>query len=218
MDMYWDNEYVNNRLLWGEGPSELGRIAVDYLITQGIHTDDLNALDTGCGYGRDIVYYLEYLKCTILGIDNSEKAVITALSMISDIQKTRVKFWCCDYRDIKNDKFDIIFASNFYQLLKDGERKEFQGMVGDTLKKGGLLFLSTLSINDHEHKGQGRTLDDGSYSYHDKVFLHLCSGDELREDFRFLHIEELYEHEFYEPRANGDTHHHISWILIGKRN
>jgi cyclopropane fatty-acyl-phospholipid synthase-like methyltransferase len=216
--MYWDNEYISNRLVWGEDPSELGRIAVDYLKVKGLHNDELNVLDIGCGYGRDIVYYLAYLQCTILGIDNSEKAIATAASMIPDFQKTRVKFRCCDYRDIKNDQFDIVLASNFYQLLKDSEREEFRKMVDNTLKTNVLLFLSTLSVNDPEHRGKDRILSDGSCSYHDKVFLHLCSGDELSEDFRVLRIEELYEHEFYEPRANGETHHHISWILIGQRN
>ena len=29
-------------------------------------------------------------------------------------------------------------------------------------------------------------------------------------------IKELYEHEYYEPRVTGETHHHVSWILIGE--
>jgi cyclopropane fatty-acyl-phospholipid synthase-like methyltransferase len=191
---------------------------VRYLTANGMHTEDLNVLDIGCGYGRDILYYLEHLNCTIMGIDNSEKAIATASNMIPDSQKTRVTFRYCDYRDIKNGEFDIIFASNFYQLLKDGERDEFRKMVDRVLKPNGLLFLSTLSMNDPEHRGKGKKLPDGSYSYHEKVFLHLCNGNELKDDFHCLRIEELYEHEFYEPRANGETHHHISWVLIGRQS
>ncbi len=41
-----------------------------------------------------------------------------------------------------------------------------------------------------------------------------CTKEELEEDFQFLSIKELYEHRYDEPRAHGETHHHISWTLI----
>ena len=50
----------------------------------------------------------------------------------------------------------------------------------------------------------------------DKVYLHFCTRNELGNEFYFLEIKELCEHEYYEPHFTGEVHHHISWIQIGK--
>ena len=84
------------------------------------------------------------------------------------------------------------------------------------IKPNGLLFLSTLSISDPEHYGKGVPVSDEANSFTDKVFLHFCTINDLKKDFEFLNIRELYEQEYYEHRATGETHHHISWILIGE--
>jgi hypothetical protein len=51
-------------------------------------------------------------------------------------------------------------------------------------------------------------------SFINNKYLHFCTKEELEDDFQFLSIKELYEHRYDEPRACGETHHHISWILI----
>jgi len=84
------------------------------------------------------------------------------------------------------------------------------------LKPNGLLFLSTLSTRDPEHSEKGTPISGEINSFVDNVYLHLCERSELEEDFSFLKIEELYEHEYFEPRATGETHHHISWILVSR--
>jgi len=45
----------------------------------------------------------------------------------------------------------------------------------------------------------------------------LCERSKLEEDFSSFKIKELSEHEYFEPRATGETHHHISWILVGEQ-
>ena len=78
-----------------------------------------------------------------------------------------------------------------------------------------MLFLSALSTNDPEHFGKGEQVPDDENSFRDEKFLHFCTREELKRDFGFLTIKELYEHEYYEPHSNGETHHHISWLLLG---
>ena len=101
-------------------------------------------------------------------------------------------------------------------MLRRSEREELRRTVMKVIKPNGLLFLSTLSISDPEHYGKGVPIPKESNSFQDRVYLHFCTREELVEDFAFLSIRELYEHEYYEPRATGETHHHISWILIGE--
>jgi SAM-dependent methyltransferase len=214
--MFWDNEYAANERLWGEGPSELAIAAVAYL-KKHMPNDAIRAiLDIGCGYGRDAFYLLDNLRCRILGIDISENAIAIASSTALEKQYKNVDFQCRDFRELDESKCDIVFLSNVYQLLERKEREELRRTVLRKLRRNGLLFVSTLSVNDPEHWGKGNPVPKESNSFHEQVYLHLCTREELLEDFSFLSIKDLYEHEYDEPRATGEVHHHISWMLIGE--
>jgi len=73
-------------------------------------------------------------------------------------------------------------------------------------------------VRDPQHYGKGTPVAGESNSFVDKVYLHLCSEEELREDFGFLSIKELQENPHNEPRANGETHHHLIWLLAGQKS
>ncbi len=214
-NMSWDKEYKDLGKLWGERPSELAIVAVKYLQKNGLDDTVLSILDIGCGYGRDAFYLLDNLRCSILGIDISRKAVEIAASEAYKTQKEDVKFQCADFTELKGE-YDILFISNLYQLLKKDKRRKLRRTMKKMLKPKGLLFLSTLSVRDPEHFGRGIPISGEPNSFQDKTYLHFCTRDELNTDFNFLDIKELYEHEYYEPRANGEVHHHISWFLVGQ--
>jgi len=114
------------------------------------------------------------------------------------------------------NKFDVVFVSNLYHILKGKQREELRIKINSLLKPNGLLFLSTLSVNDPEEYGKGTPCTEEPNSFEKEKFLHFCTKDELEDDFEFLSIKKLYEHEYDEPRSNGQNHHHISWILIGQ--
>ena len=212
--MSGNNVYKDLGNIWGERPSELAVAMVKYLRGHKINDTMASILDMGCGYGRDALYFLGQLRCEILGIDISEKAIDMAKK--AAISRKNVKFLRSDFTELSKDSYDIIHISNLYQLLRRSQREELRRMVMKVIKPNGLLFLSTLSISDPEHYGKKVPVPDEPNSFVDKVFLHFCTRTELEHDFNFLNIRELYEHEYYEPRAAGETHHHISWILIGE--
>jgi 2-polyprenyl-3-methyl-5-hydroxy-6-metoxy-1,4-benzoquinol methylase len=214
--MFWDNEYESNERVWGEGPSELAVAVVRYLQKYKLNNEILKILDIGCGYGRDAFYFLDNLRCRIFGIDISEKAIDIASNAVLKAKEEDAKFQCCNFTELKESGYDIVFVSNLYQLLKKNERKELRETVVRTLKSNGLLFLSTLSVRDPKHYGKGIPVLEEFNSFQDRVYLHFCTREELIEDFTFLNIKELYEYEYYEPRATGEIHHHISWILVGE--
>jgi SAM-dependent methyltransferase len=212
--MNWDRTYQADRLVWGEKPGELVNLACKYLGGVNASGKVIETLDLGCGYGRDTLFLVRNIRCRILGVDNSREAIAMARKRIGKAEH-QVRFRCCDFRQMPSRKFDVIYASNLYQLLRKEDRKALQEVIRKALKGDGMLFLSTLSINDPEHFQKGEKVRDEENSFQDEKFLHFCTREELERDFGFLTIKELYEHEYYEPHFNGETHHHISWLLLG---
>jgi len=214
--MFWDEQYRKKGRVWGDRPSELAKVAFQYL--QGhMPNQELNILDIGCGYGRDALYLSKNANWRILGIDVSEEAVGIASRTALESGTENVEFEHQDFRELQGGECDIILSSNVYQILRTDERKEFRETIARILNPSGLLFFSTLSARDPEHSGKGTPLTGEPNSYQDVVYLHLCTREELGKDFYFLKIEELYEHRYDEPRVTGEIHHHISWILIGQK-
>jgi cyclopropane fatty-acyl-phospholipid synthase-like methyltransferase len=213
--MTWDNIYRNQQHVWGNRPSALATFACNYL--QGIKSSGkaIEILDLGCGYGRDAIYLARNINCHVLGIDNSSEAIEMARKALADDLESRVGFQCCDFRQMPEGKFEIVFASNFYHLLKMKERRALRNTIKKRLKPGGMLFLSMLSPSDPEHFGKGKRIENEDNSFQDERFLHFCTREELERNFSFLNIEELFEHEYYESRSNGEVHHHILWLLLG---
>ncbi len=213
--MTWDNIYRNQQHVWGNRPSALATFACHYL--KGIKSsgNTVEILDLGCGYGRDATFLARSINCHILGIDNSVEAIEMARKSLVDDLESQVSFECCDFRQVKDGKFDLIFASNFYHLLKIEERQALRNTIKKRLKPSGMLFLSTLSPRDPEHYGKGRPVENEDNSFKDERYLHFCTRQELERDLNFLTIKELSEHEYYEPRSNGEVHHHFVWILLG---
>lgn len=213
--MTWDSIYQRNKHTWGDKPSELAAIACNYLGKVKSYYKTVNILDLGCGYGRDAIYLARNIKCSILGIDNPGEAIEMARKALPSELEERVRFLCCDFRQVIDGKFEAVFISNVYQLLKIEERDAVRKVIKEKLEYGGILFLSTLSKSDPEHFGKGKRIENELNSFQDEKFLHFCTREELERDFSFLTIKELFEHEYHEPRSNGETHHHISWILLG---
>ena len=214
--MSWNEQYERLNKPWGEKPSELAVLAVDYLQSNASISSKHTILDIGCGYGRDSFYLHEQLGCKVTGIDTAKRAIELANASRGATRHKDVNFSCANFMELKTKRCDILFASNLYQILQADERTEFRKKVLQTIKRDGVLFLSTHSVSDPEHSGKGTPHPSKPNSYRDKIYLHLCTLEELRQDFGFLDIKTLREHEYLEPRADGTTHHHISWILIGK--
>lgn len=216
-DMYWDKEYESHERVWGEEPSELARAALTRLAEHSLDGDVLTVLDIGCGYGRDAMYLSQHCRCRVLGIDVSERAIDIANRTLARVGGAVVGFRCCGFGELEHREYDVVYISNLYQVLRPGERHELRRAVMRTLRPGGTLFLSTLSVSDPQHAGKGATVCGDPNSFVDRRYVHLCTREELLDDFAFIDVSELYEHEYHEPRANGEVHHHISWILVGER-
>jgi cyclopropane fatty-acyl-phospholipid synthase-like methyltransferase len=216
--MSWDRTYSSEKKIWGEKPSELAHFAVSSLKQNSRINgkSDLFILDLGCGYGRDAVYLTNHLPCHILGLDNSEKAIELAHEFISDKLKKRIELLCYEFTHV-SDKYDVILASNLYQIITREKREKLVETVKRCLKTDGLFFLSTLSVRDPQHtreSGIPVENDPNTFLSEKGISIHLSTREELEEAFSFLNISALFEREYDEPRSTED-HHHISWLMMG---
>lgn len=212
---YWDERYRRDGKLWGDGPSELARLAVarlSFAVGRGF-----GLLDVGCGYGRDSLYLATELGCRVLGIDPSPAAVATARR--SRRGGLDVEFEPADPSSFAGDTdgFDVVFASNVYHLLPPAARGAFAAAVCTLTRPGGLFFLSTLSPRDPQHFAKGEPVAGEDRSWVEHCYLHFCTGDELEADFAGLELLDLEERAYEERHADGRVHHHTSWFLEARR-
>jgi len=214
---HWEERYASQGKLWGDGPSELARLAVARL--RPYVTPEVTILDVGCGYGRDTRYLAAELGCRVLGLDPSPAAVTAArrqrsASLDIDFEASDLVAFAAGLDD--DARFDVVFACNVYHLLGPIGRREFAAALGAAARPGGLLFLSTLSPRDPQHYARGRQVLGEERSWVDKVYLHFCTEDELARDlagFELLDVDER----SYEERNPGGLHHHTSWFVEGRR-
>ena len=89
--MQWDDTYKEDKLVWGEEPSELAVLAAKYLNEAASPDKALEILDVGCGYGRDAIFLVRNIRANVLGIDNSQEAIALAQRHIGQAE-SRVSF------------------------------------------------------------------------------------------------------------------------------
>jgi SAM-dependent methyltransferase len=217
ISMTWNKTYSDKKKIWGDRPSELALLASNFLnqSTWFKNHKDLFILDIGCGYGRDAVFLASRLPCHILGVDSSEEGLALAREALSADLKKRIELLCYDFSRV-NDKYDVIMASNLYEGLKAPGRAKLIETVKRCLKSGGVLFLSTLSVCDPQHATHSHAENKTGEPLTNYRHLHFATRAEMEREFAFLDISLLYEREYAEPRAAGENHHHISWLLMGR--
>ena len=79
------------------------------------------------------------------------------------------------------------------------------------------MCLNALSVSDPEEYGLGDPVAGDPHSFVGDKYRHFASRGELIELFDYLAMESLSERAYDEPHRNGPTHHHIGWMMVGRR-
>lgn len=215
---YWDGAYRNEKKIWGRRPSEIAQAAAEYAAGAGYAAAGKRLLDIGCGYGRDALFLAERWGVRAVGVDPSAQAIEMAEADLGRQPAHAVEFRCARFQEVSDGPYDLVYAANLYQILPPADRDAFVRTAAGLLAPGGLFVLGTLSVRDPEHAGKGTPVPGDPDSWNDGKYVHLSTREELETGFAFLTIDRLYEREYLEPRAGGAHHHHVSWILIGRRH
>ena len=214
----WEEEFRKKGRIWGDTPGELAGIALALMKKSSLCTENYTFLDLGCGYGRDSLYIARNCRISVYGIDTSATAIETARESAVELGLNPGMFNCGNFLTCPDlPDATVVYSSNVYQVLGPDERAGFRDRVRAAIRREGVFFMSTLSVDDPEHAGKGTAVAGEANSIIEpgtRKYLHLCTREELARDFAFLKIADLSELEYIEPRTGGD-HHHRSWILTG---
>ena len=172
-------------------------------------------LDIGCGNGKDIDFMTQFFRnFNIHGIDISSKSIERAIHL--NEKRDNVKFECKNWKELGNQRYDIVYISGVYHFFNLIERLEFIRKIQQILKPHGYFILSTLSSNDKQYFSLGKPVPNDPNSFQRDYYLHFSSKEELMQDFSFLKISELSE--FFHKNYTSDLEFHTMWFLIGKKN
>ena len=93
-----------------------------------------NAIDLGCGAGRDTIYLIKN-NWNVTAIDREDtRDIIESNLNIEELE--RFKFICQDFENIKLDKGDLVVSNFSIPFCKKKYFNEFWNKIVDSINKG----------------------------------------------------------------------------------
>jgi len=108
-------------------------------------------IDVGCGNGQRTLYFSQFVKNRVLGIDYSQKMINFAkqtLSHSSSRVKKKVEFSCSDIHDFNsNEIFDVVVCCrNFVNQTNAKNQIKLFKILHKKLRSGGSLIIAESSL------------------------------------------------------------------------
>jgi len=152
--------------------AEFGQIDI-YLFDQilrGRILPGMTILDAGCGFGRNLVYFLNE-GYNILGVDADPDAIAAVRLLTHALPAANFRVEAIEQMSFPDACADVVLSSAVLHFARDDEH--FQAMLQGswrTLRPGGLFFCRLASSIGIEHQvqrieGRRHLLPDGSVRY-----------------------------------------------------
>lgn len=196
MDTMWQKSYANpkhRRMLFPEKPSGAGKQLLEFLAKQpGFDKTTTNALDIGCGNGRNAIAIARKGFGNVTGFDVIPEAIEDAKARSADLEN--IHFFVHDIREpwpFPAGSIDVAFDVNTFSALSPDERDMYTQELSRVLKKDGCYFLTTYTVNDgyyNQFVTRGSSLMYPGveiYCPDDGIARILYHQEELKEIFHF---------------------------------
>lgn len=205
----FENAYKERPFLFGKIATEELLYVVDKFGIQG------NALELGCGDGRD-TYHILKRGLSVTAVDLSLSAITTLKNRrdLSIEDKERLNARCFDVinMDYENNKYDFVYAITLFDHLTKMQGELLLKKILPSLKNRGMLFLKV------------HTVDDVGFTHKSKEISEFASEiKHFYEHGELLSLMLPYGHVMYYLEANeldldhGSPHTHaFASILIKK--
>lgn len=161
---FWSKRYVEEGHIWGDEPSMTAERLAERLNRAA------TVLDVGCGYGRDIVEFVQQGH-TVHGIEKAVVGLSEASESIREyIDRGQAHLILGEFSRsaLADDSFDAISSHRLLHLLGDnGHVRSFVNTAARVLKPGGLLYVSARDDRDFNPEQMIRR-SDGQAEYKDR--------------------------------------------------
>jgi len=145
---YWELKFKNKKSVWGNKQSRAAELTVLDLKERKVDLERFTLLDVGCGYGRDLAYFVKNGIKQVMGIDHSKEAIKLAKKLHPQISIVE--------GDVENyqfvEKYDIIYCNFLLHLFSFKKTKTVLEKLYYILNDMGLLYTIVSSEKDDDYK------------------------------------------------------------------
>lgn len=209
---YWEGRYQEEGEIWGENPCGAAVEAAEICKSLGLS----KVLVPGCGYGRN-ARCLARQGLGVTGFDISPWAVEKARQEAA-AQVLRIEYSVADilHPPSITGSFDGIFTFNLLHLFGREDRSAVASWFRETLRQGGLLILTSMSLNDPDF-AKGEEVDRHTFeSKKGRPVFYFDEADMrslLTQGWEIVALKEVQEKENH----GGKEHSHCMWMVTARK-
>lgn len=138
----WQKQYKQNNFYWGLKPSPILKKFINKIPAS-------NALDVGCGQGRNS-FYLASLGFKVIAIDKEKEGISKLKKYIEQKNIKNIKAKTADINDFnfKGGNASIILAIHSLDFLKLSNVKRVIEKIKKSIKSKGYIIISVFSTKE----------------------------------------------------------------------
>lgn len=171
---HWDARYLSEGAVWGRSPA----VSAEETWWRLRGTGARRVLVAGCGYGRHAAYFAR-LGLEATGLDASRPAIEMALEFArADGLELLLTCASATKMPFAHASYDAIYDHALLHHLTADDRALAIAEYRRVLRPGGLLVVSTLSVEDHDYH-LGPELEPGTFLGADGRLEHFFSAEEI---------------------------------------
>ncbi|MBD3381559.1 MAG: methyltransferase domain-containing protein [candidate division Zixibacteria bacterium] len=205
---FFNDYYAGKEHAFGKVPNQRMR---EFVLKENIGG---NALDLGCGDGRNSLFLAE-LGMKVIAVDQSKEGIeqLNKNALQHGLDQN-VETFVDDVRNfvVPRNFFDLISAVTIFDHFPEGYLDSFLGEIHDGLKENGILFVKVHTVDDPGYNG-----DSGQASELSKAIQHYFDNDELnrilKDKFDILDYEEYKTTD----HTHGEPHQHAFAEAVARK-
>ena len=185
MTEFWETNFRDKQMMWGEEPTRSALFARDYFLKQNTKS----ILIPGIGYGRNAKPFLD-AGMTVTGIEISQ----TAISLAGSRMELNIPIHHGSVSDMPFDdkRYDGIFSHALIHLLDEHSREKFIQDCCAQLAFGGTMIITAVSTKAPSC-GKGTEIGMNRYEQHGGARIFFYDEDAIHREFDQYGLVEIRE-------------------------
>lgn len=185
MTEFWETNFQDKKMMWGEEPASSALIARDYFQQHGVKS----VLIPGVGYGRNAKPFLD-TGMAVTGIEISQTAI--------DLAKNKLGLDITIHHGSVSDMpfdaqiYDGIFCYALIHLLDESYRKKLIKDCYAQLAPGGIMIFTAISTKSPSY-GKGIEIGTNRYEQHGGAQIFFYDEASIHREFDAYGLVEVRE-------------------------